>query len=324
MRSLQRGQDNTLTADQVLQAWAGLRVLVLGGTGFLGHHLVQRLQDLGAAVTAWGRANCDLVVQEPHFGEQHYDYIFFLAAFQGGGTFAADKQADIYRINSAMTLHALETWRKQQPRAKFISVGSSCAYPTMARPMTEEDFWAGDLHESVIGYGFAKRTLQIVQQMYQCQYGLCASHFILSTLFGEYDRFDSDRAHVVAALIARFVAGQRDELDKVEIWGNGSQIREFFYVGGQVTRLLLASLLVESDLLNIGSGQATTIRELAETIAIVCGFEGELFFNPARYAGNPYKVLDSSAAQHILPTHPVLTLEEALRRTVAWYRKEHL
>lgn len=306
-------------APSLLSRWKGRRVLVLGATGFLGRHLVERLASLGAHPEAWGRARCDLTLGEPDLSGACYDDIFYLATYQGGGTFAARRQGEICSVNIRMALNALAAWQGRQPQARFISVGSSCAYPTRPHPMGEADFWEGGLHESVVGHGTAKRVLQATQAMLRRDHGLEASHYVLSTLVGEHDCYDAERAHVAAALIARIVAARRSDAPEVEIWGDGRQVREFLHVGDQVTRLLLAAMAAPSDLLNIGAGRGTTIRELAEAIARAAGYPGRLFFNPERFVGNPYKVLSSEEADRRLPPHSRLSLDQMMERTVTWY-----
>lgn len=303
-----------------LEGFKGARVLVAGASGFVGRHLVSALAERGATVVGWGRRDHDLAIARPVLTDT-WDYIFHLAAWQGGGTYAASRQADIATVNLAIIENLLAAWRSSAPRARFISLGSSCAYPSSLHAMTEDEFWNGPLHASVNGFGFAKRALQALQQMVRHQDGLRAAYLVPSTMFGEHDH-QGERAHVVSALISRFIDARRNHAPEVEVWGDGSQIREFLYVGDQVRRILSAALLVDTDVLNIGSGEATSIADLAHAIARATGYEGKVRFNADRFVGNPYKVLSVAAADAVLPTMARLSLDEALRRTAASYERE--
>ena len=300
-------------------------VLITGGTGFLGKNLAPLLEDCGVSVIASGR-NYDLTNWEKTqelFNLQNYDLIIHAAAFQGAGDFTLRYPADQFFKNNLIHTHALQAWKLYQPEARLVGIGSTCSYPGNLSVLAEKDYFTGPLHPSVETYGLTKCVMQQGIKAYKAQYGLKGTTVAFATLFGPHDEFDISRSHVVSALVQKFCDATRDGAAEVEIWGDGTQTRELIYIDDQIAGLLLTCGF-DGDLLNIGSGYETQIAVLAETIKRLSGFEGELVYNTNRFVGVKHKVLDISKAKGLFGwtiENRMHTLEEALEKTIRWYRE---
>jgi len=300
-------------------------VLITGGTGFLGKNLAPLLRSVDIDVTATGR-NYDLTNWEATtalFNLKKYDLIVHAAAFQGAGDFTLRYPADQFFKNNLIHTHALEAWKRYQPQARLIGIGSTCSYPGNLPVLHEEDYFTGPLHPSVETYGLTKCVMQQGIKAYAKQYGLSGTTVAFATLFGPHDEFDISRSHVVSALVQKFCDATRDNAPQVEIWGDGTQTRELIYIDDQITGLLM-TCGYEGELINIGSGKETAISDLAETIKELSGFQGELYYNTDRFVGVRRKVLDISRAKEKFGwtiDNKMHTLEEALRKTIDWYRE---
>jgi GDP-L-fucose synthase len=298
-------------------------ILVTGGTGFVGKHLQEELARRQIAFSAFSKREYDLTIKEQSdamFARYaHADTVLHLACYQAAGDFPAKHPAEQFYINNLIHLNVLESWRRFAPHAKLVAIGSSCAYPSHLDALTEERFMDGEIHGSVYSYAFTKRALYTGILAYNDQFHLNGSYLIPPTLFGEYDDFHVDTAHVCGALIARFVRAVREGSPEVEIWGDGSQIREFLYVKEFVRALLDLIVPLNCDLLNVGPGKGTSIRALATTISQAAGFKGRLFFNPDRYVGVKEKFLNADKLEQRYNLRLGADVTEGIQRTVDWY-----
>jgi GDP-L-fucose synthase len=305
-------------------------ILITGGTGFVGKNIVPLLEKEGANVTATGR-DYDLSVfseSEKLFTLKKYDLIIHAAAFQGAGDFPLRYPADQFMINNLIHTHALHMWKEHQSQATFVGIGSTCSYPGNLAVLREEDYFTGPLHESVETYGLTKCVLQKGIEAYKKQYGLKGTTVVFATLYGPHDEFDLEKSHVVSALVKKFCDAKQFDLPEVEIWGDGTQTRELIYVEDQI-KGLLATCEYEGDLINIGTGIETTIRDLAETISNLTGFAGSIIYNTDKFVGVKRKVLDVSKAESLYgwttkEGYVLIPLEDGLERTITWYRRNYL
>jgi GDP-L-fucose synthase len=300
-------------------------VLITGGTGFLGKNIVPILQQNGVEVTATGR-NYDLTSwskAEELFTLKKYDLIIHGAAFQGAGDFTLKYPADQFFKNNLIHTNAFECWKRHQPQAKLVGIGSTCSYPGNLPVLSEEDYFTGPLHPSVEIYGLTKCNMQQGIKAYKNQYGLEGTTVAFATLYGPHDEFDISRSHVVSALVQKFCDAEKNGESRVEVWGDGSQTRELIYIDDQITGLLMTADY-EGDLLNIGSGVETTIKDLAEKIKDLSGFKGEIWYNTDRFVGVRRKVLNISKAKELYgwtEKNTMHSLEEGLVKTIKWYRE---
>jgi GDP-L-fucose synthase len=303
--------------------------LITGGTGFVGKNLAPFLCNIGANVITSGR-NFDLSIDnkaESLFAQISHplDYIIHGASLQAAGEWPLKHRADQYDINLRINANVFKMWKKYQPQAKMIGIGSSCSYPGHLTLLKETDYWAGPLHESVDIYGFTKKAVSVGIEAYKNQHGLKGTTVVFATLYGPHDHFDPEKSHVVSALIKKFVDACQYDLPSVEVWGDGSQTRELIYIDDQIAGLL-AVANYDGPIINIGTGTETTVSNLAETIKKLSGFKGNIIYNTARFVGAYRKVLDVSLARDQFgwtSKIPLTPMETGLIRTINWYR-EHM
>lgn len=299
-------------------------VLITGGSGFLGTHLVEKAKTLGYEVFAPRSKEFNLVTGE---GVDEYmqnlerqgkrvDVIIHSAAYYGGIGINKKEPANLFFINSQMALRIFEVARKYGAR-KILPIGSACAYPGHAKgDLKEDEFWNGPLHESVEAYGFSKKLQLVAQNAYYKQYGIESNHLILTNLYGPHDVFTEYRSHVLSALIKKFT----DSKEKVTLWGDGSPIREFLYVKDAADAIVKAIALPhETTPVNIGSGRDISIKELAGKIAEYTGFNGEIHWDTSMPNGVQRKVLDVTRMKKVLNWEPAYSFEEGLKETIDWY-----
>lgn len=305
----------------------GKHFLVTGGTGFVGKNLIPYIINEGAFAVALG-SKTDLsndAIAERTFKDistYRYDYIIHGAALQAAGEWPVKHRAEQFDANLRIHSNVLRYWHKYQPRAKMVALGSSCSYPGAKEFFCERDFWDGPMHDSVATYGFTKKSIVVGIEAYKAQYGLQGTTVIPATLYGPHDRFDPEKSHVVSALIQKFVRAQENNLPSVEIWGDGTQTREILYIGDQIPGVI-AALDYDGPLLNIGSGEATSIRELAEIIKELTKYKGQIVYDTSKFVGNTKKVMDISLAKKLYGWTveiPIGSVKEGLQKTIEWYR----
>jgi GDP-L-fucose synthase len=305
--------------------WNEKRVTVTGGHGFLGRAVTGLLDDLGASVSAPSSSEYDLrVLQAARATVDGADVVIHLAARVGGIGFNMRNPAPLAYDNLMMGCNVFEQGRLAEI-GKLVAACSVCAYPKFVEvPFSEDDLWTGYPEESNAPYGLAKRILIVLSDAYRRQYGFSSVVPVIANLYGPHDNFDLEDSHVIAAMVRKFVeAADRGE-PQVVLWGTGNPTREFLYVDDAARALLLmAERYDRSDPVNIGTGQETSIRALAETIAAATGFEGEIVWDTSRPDGQPRRALDVSRAEREFGFRAEVPLEDGIKRTVEYYR-QHL
>jgi GDP-L-fucose synthase len=296
------------------------RVVVTGGGGFLGSHLVERLEADGHEVLVARRRDYDLTRYddvERLFRDARPELAFHLAAEVGGIGANRANPGRYWYANLVMGAHVLELARLSGVE-KLVVTGTVCAYPKFTPvPFSEDELWNGYPEETNAPYGVAKKSVLVGAQAYREQYGLDAIYLLPANLYGPRDNFDLETSHVIPALIRKMV----DATDEVVLWGDGSPTREFLYVDDCVDGLVLAAERYDgAEPVNLGTGVETSIRELAETIADLTGFEGELRWDTSMPNGQPRRRLDASRARELFGFEARTALRDGLARTVDWYR----
>lgn len=304
-----------------------MSILITGGTGFVGMHLREELARRQSAYAVFSTRDYDLTFREQAeavFARyRNVDVILHLACYQAAGDFPAKHPAEQFKINNLIHINVLESWRQVAPQAKLIAIGSSCAYPSRLGPLTEDKFMDGEIDGSVYSYAFTKRLLYTGITAYNDQFHLNGSYIIPPTLFGEHDDFHVDTAHVCGALIAKFVRAAREGVPEVEIWGDGSQVREFLYVKDFVRALLDLIAPLDRDILNLSPGKGTSIKALATAISQAAGFKGRLVFNANRYVGIKEKFLNADKLAQKYNLRLSANVSAGIQRTVAWYAEHY-
>jgi GDP-L-fucose synthase len=296
------------------------RTLVTGGGGFLGSHLVERLERDGHDVVVARRADYDLTSMDATaalFAEAEAELVFHLAAEVGGIGANRANPGRYWYANLAMGTNVLEQARVHGT-SKLVLAGTVCSYPKHAAiPFSEDDLWDGYPEETNAPYGVAKKAVLVGAQAYREQYGLDAIFLLPTNLYGPRDNFDLETSHVIPALIHKMVEAE----DEVVLWGDGSPTREFLFVEDCVDGLVLAAERYDgSEPVNLGAAKEISIRELAELVADVTGFEGRITWDESRPGGQPRRSVDPSRARELFGFEARTPLREGLERTVAWYR----
>jgi GDP-L-fucose synthase len=296
-----------------------MRVLVTGGGGFLGSHLVERLQAEGDEPFVFRRRDYDLTREadaERLFTDASPELVFHLAAEVGGIGANQANPGRYWYANLVMGAHVLEQARLHEV-GKVVIVGTVCAYPKFTPvPFHEDDLWNGYPEETNAPYGVAKKSILVGAQSYRDQYGLDAIFLLPANLYGPRDNFDPETSHVIPALIRKMV----ESPDEVVLWGDGSPTREFLYVDDAAEGLMLAAQRYDgAEPVNLGTGSEISIRELAELIAELTGFHGEIVWDTSRPNGQPRRALDTSRARELFGFEARTSLREGLERTIAWY-----
>ncbi len=302
-----------------------MRTLVTGGAGFLGSHLVERLEGEGHDVVVPRRSDIDLTSPadaERLFRESRPELVFHLAAEVGGIGANRANPGRYWYANLMMGAHVLEQCRLHAV-GKLVLAGTICSYPKFAPvPFREDDLWNGYPEETNAPYGVAKKALLVGAQAYREQYGLNSVFLLPVNLYGPRDNFDLETSHVIPALIRKMVEAQARGEREVVLWGDGSPTREFLYVEDCADGLLLAAQRYDGpEPVNLGTGEEIAIRDLAALIAELTGFAGRIRWDTSKPNGQPRRQLDTSRATERFGFQARVPLRDGIERTVAWYRE---
>lgn len=312
-----------------LSFWQNRRVCVTGGAGFLGSFVTEKLRQRGANEIFIPRySEYDLVQPqdvERLLDDARPDVIIHLAAHVGGIGANRLHPAEFFYDNLMMGVQLMhQAWKRGVE--KFVAIGTVCAYPKFTPvPFREDDLWNGYPEETNAPYGLAKKMLLVQAQAYRQQYGFNAIFLLPVNLYGPRDNFDLESSHVIPALIRKCIEAQESGQERVEVWGDGSPTREFLYVEDAAEGILLAAERYNgADPVNLGSGFEISIRDLAELIRRLTGFEGKLVWDTSKPNGQPRRALDISRAERYFGFRAKTDFEEGLRRTIEWYRQNRL
>ena len=300
------------------------RVLITGGSGFLGRHVLAELQRRGVRqITAPRKAQFDLtreadVIQM--FEQARPDLVLHLAAVVGGIGANRENPGRFFYDNLLMGALTLEHAR-QAGVAKYVAIGTICCYPKFTPvPFREEDLWNGYPEETNAPYGLAKKMLLVQAQAYRQQYGFNGIFLLPVNLYGPGDNFDPESSHVIPALIKKFVEARQRRLPFVEVWGDGSATREFLYVEDAARGIVLAAERYDgTDPVNLGAGFEISIRDLASKIRALTGYDGEIRWDTSKPNGQPRRSLDVSRAEQQFGFRAATSFDEGLARTIDWY-----
>ena len=302
------------------------KIMVTGGSGFLGRHIVQSLEIRGYDVSVPRSKDYDLTELKPAqkaISDLKPDIIVHAAADVGGIGYNQLFPADIFTNNLRMACNVMQA-AAESSIEKLVNVGSACAYPgEVDGLMSEDSFLSGAMHPSVEVYGLSKRALYLGAEAFRQQFGLESIFLVITNLFGPHDKYNPKDSHVVAAMIRRFVEAVDDDLAGVTCWGTGSPTREFMYAEDCAEAIAEATDKYSgSDPLNIGTGTGTTIKELAELSAKAAGYTGTIDWDTSKPDGAMYKVLDISRMDEALDGFRAKTsIEDGLKTTIDWFRE---
>lgn len=303
------------------------RVCVTGGAGFLGTHLIEKLKEHGANdIFVPTYPEYDLVKEADilrMIDDAKPDVIIHLAAKVGGIGANREKPGEFFYDNLMMGVQLIHhAWQKRV--AKFVAVGTICAYPKYTPiPFKEEDLWNGYPEETNAPYGLAKKMLLVQSQAYREQYGYNSIFLLPVNLYGPGDNFNPASSHVIPALIRKCLEAKEQNASEIVAWGDGSPTREFIYVDDAAEGITLATMRYNSsEPVNIGSSFEISIKDLTELIARLTGFEGEIRWDTSKPNGQPRRKLDTTRAKERFGFEAKTNFEAGLRRTIAWYANE--
>ena len=300
------------------------KVFVPGGNGFLGKRVVKKLQEKGISYVSLslrdGYDFRDAKRTQQLFERERFDALINCAAFVGGIQFGYEKPAEIFYNNILMSTNLMESARLTGVK-RFINPISNCSYPGhLTKDFKEEEWWNGQLDESVLVYGFVRKASWVQSWAYHKQYGLETVNLILPNMYGPGDHFDEKRSHALGALIMKFVEAKRKNLPQVTVWGSGKPVREWLFVDDGAA-ILVRALEVGPivDPINVGVGKGISVLELAELIKDIVGYKGKIVLDTSKPDGAPHKTMDNSKLKALFNWVPPTSLRDGIKQTVEWY-----
>jgi GDP-L-fucose synthase len=307
-----------------MKRWTDKTIMVTGGSGFLGSHVVERLRAAGCSRIIVPRSReYDLRNQQTAMSlieQTKPDLLIHLAASVGGIEANRKNPGAFFYDNLSMGIHLMEAARLGGVE-KFVACGTICSYPKHAAvPFREEELWDGYPEETNAPYGLAKKMLLVQSQAYRQQYGFNSIFLLPVNLYGPRDNFDLETSHVIPALIRKCLEAKERNDDHIMVWGTGQVTREFIYVEDAAEAIVLAAEHYDGDQpVNIGTGEEISIKVLAELIARETGFTGEIRWDSGKPDGQPRRCLDVRKAKEYFGFEAKVSLQEGLRKTIAWY-----
>jgi GDP-L-fucose synthase len=305
--------------------WARKNVLVTGGAGFLGTHLVEKLREVKPKkITVPTIENYDLREYESCLKvARNQDLVIHLAANVGGIGYNREHPADLFDDNILMGTYMMRAAKENGVR-KFVSLGTICAYPKFTPvPFKEKDLWEGYPEETNAPYGLAKKMQLVQAQAYRDQHGFNAIYLLPVNLYGPGDNFNPKSSHVIPALIRKFVEAEEEEKKEVVVWGTGKPTREFFYVKDAATGILLAAQNYDKpEPVNLGANFEISIKELANLIKELVGFKGKIFWDKTKPDGQPRRRVSAERARKEFGFKAETSFKEGLKETMDWFVKE--
>lgn len=305
------------------------KIVIAGGGGFVGSHLTEKLNPTG----------CLLFIPRTKDGldfrkfSDCFDYlnkikpeiVINCAANQGGIGYHSGRQADLFSDNMLMGLFLIEAAQKSGVK-KFVNIVAGCSYPGYLEKdeLNEEDYWNGELHESIFSYGFPRKATVVYGLALKKQFGFNSIHLIMANMFGPGEHFHPQQSKALAGLIKKFYEAKKNRLPSVTIWGTGKPVRDWLYVKDGAEGILKATQFYdEVEPLNIATGQGISITDLALIIKKITGFEGELVYDTTKPDGALKKTFGVKKMKEKLNWLPRTPLEKAIRETVEWFDKNY-
>jgi GDP-L-fucose synthase len=316
-----------MVESRLIQFLKNSRILITGGAGFLGSHIVENLVETRGIsenqITVLRSKDMDLRIYDNcKKAVESVDIIIHLAARVGGIGFNQKNPGILFYDNIIMGAQLMEAARMAKVE-KFVQIGTVCAYPKFTPPPFKEvELWNGYPEETNAPYGIAKKSLLIMAQAYRQQYGMNIIYLLPVNLYGPKDNFDLESSHVIPALIRKFLEATEKGQNEVEIWGTGRASREFLFVEDAAEAILLATEKYnKAEPVNLGTGKEITIKDLVELIAKLTNYNGQILWNNSKPDGQPRRCLDTSRAAIEFGFEAKTSLREGLQKTIDWYRR---
>ncbi len=302
------------------------RIVVTGGSGFLGRQVIDQLLKAGAdreKITIPRSRDFDLRIWEnSQRAVDQQDIVIHLAAHVGGIGLNREKPAELFYDNLIMGTQLIHA-AYQAGVEKFVCVGTICAYPKFTPvPFKEDDLWNGYPEETNAPYGVAKKALLVQLQSYRQQYGFNGIYLLPVNLYGPEDNFDPSSSHVIPALIRKVHEAQVKGDKQLPVWGDGSPTREFLYSEDAARGIVISTQLYnDTEPVNLGTGSEISIRDLINLIAELMEFKGEIIWETDKPNGQPRRCLDTERAKQAFGFTAQVSFEQGLKNTIEWYRQ---
>ena len=303
------------------------KVLVLGGTGFLGKHVMQLLlNDASIVATSLSRHEETDIRDAAHFearlAEIMPDAIINCAAHVGSLHYVTTYAADVIRDNTLLLANMYEGVRKICPKALIINPLSNCSYPGAANTHYEPEWQDGPVHASVLAYGSVKRLTYAFAESYKKQYDIASVNWLVANAYGPGDYTDPNKVHALNGIIIRLLQAKRAGDSTFEIWGTGSPLREWVYIE-DVAHMMVHSLTIPEQVypVNLAQNKAYSIKEIAEMAAHALNYIPTFTFNTEKPDGAPIKILDDRTFRAAYPDVAFTPLAEGIQKTVAYYEE---
>jgi GDP-L-fucose synthase len=307
--------------------WEETKIVVTGGSGFLGSRVVALLKDKGAKNIVVPRSSdCDLRIQENCSKiTKDVDVVFHIAAKVGGIGFNQEKPGELFYDNLMMGVNLMEASRRNNVK-KFVALGTICSYPKFTPlPFSENDIWGGYPEETNAPYGLAKKMLLVQSQAYELQYDFKSIVVFPTNLYGPNDNFDPNSSHVIPAIIKKVYNAQKNNEKTISLWGDGSPTRDFLYVDDAAMGIILAAEKYnKSEPLNLGSDFEISIKDLAEKIIELMNVNIEIQWDTSKPNGQPRRCVSIDRAKKEIGFEPKISLGEGLKRTINWYVNQQI
>lgn len=310
----------------MIDFWKDKQVVVTGGGGFLGQHLVKLLKAKGCNPFIPRMVDYDLRylddIEQMFKDAGKTDIVINLAANVGGIGYNQAHPYSLFYDNVQMGINLIDH-ALQRGIGKFVQIGTVCAYPKWAKPpFSEKALWDGYPEETNAPYGLAKKMLLVQLQAARVEFGFNGIYLLPTNLYGPGDEFMPYRSHVIPAMIKKFVEAKVSDSDKVTLWGTGNVSRDFLYVEDAARAIVMATENYNtSQPLNIGSGKEIRISSLAYHIRNLTGYNGKIRWDTSMPDGQPRRGLDISDIKHALGWQPEIELLDGLEKTIEWYMK---